>query len=146
MLLGRQFRYPVYVNGHLDGMLLETAAGLLDGDSPEDAIRREAEEELGVVVGEVTPVFELFMSPGSVTESIHFFAAPWSAGTPVTGGGGVEEEGEEIESVALDFDEALRMVASGEIQDAKTVLLLQWAALNLAWPAANADAQGGAHV
>ncbi|VXC04247.1 NUDIX domain-containing protein [Pseudoclavibacter sp. 8L] len=146
VLLGRQFRYPVYVNGHPDGMLLETAAGLLDGDSPEDAIRREAEEELGVVVGEVTPVFELFMSPGSVTESIHFFAAPWSAGTPVTGGGGVEEEGEEIESVALDFDEALRMVASGEIQDAKTVLLLQWAALNLAWPAANADAQGGAHV
>ena len=129
VLLSRQFRYPVYVNGHPDGMLLETAAGLLDDESPEDAVRREVEEELGVTVGEVEHVFDVFMSPGSVTEQLHFFAAPYSAADRTGDRGGLEEEGEDIEVVELHFDEALRMIDDGRIADAKTVMLLYWAAL-----------------
>jgi len=128
VLLVRQFRYPAYVNGHPDGMLLETPAGLLDGDAPEAAIRREAEEETGVRVGEVTPLFELFMSPGSVTERVAFFAAPYRAGDRVGSGGGVADEGEQIEVVELPLAEALAAVGRGEIVDGKTIVLLQWAA------------------
>jgi nudix-type nucleoside diphosphatase (YffH/AdpP family) len=129
VLLSRQFRFPVYVNGHADGMLLETAAGLLDDESPEDAVRREVEEELGVTVGEVEHVFDVFMSPGSVTERLHFFAAPYSAADRTGDRGGLEEEGEDIEVVELGFDEALDMIDDGRIADAKTVMLLYWAAL-----------------
>ncbi len=129
VLLTRQFRYPVFVNGHPDGMLLEAAAGLLDDDSPEDAVRREVEEELGITVGEVEHVFDVFMSPGSVTERLHFYAAPYVPADRTGGGGGIEEEGEDIEVVELPFDEALQMVDDGRIADAKTVMLLQWAAL-----------------
>ena len=129
VLLARQFRWPVYVNGHPDGMLLETAAGLLDDDDPATAIRREAAEELGVVVGELEPVFEVWMSPGSVTERLHFFAAPYSPASRATGGGGLADEGEDIEVVELDVDDALDRVADGRIADAKTVMLLQWAVL-----------------
>jgi nudix-type nucleoside diphosphatase (YffH/AdpP family) len=129
VLLSRQFRFPVYVNGHPDGMLLETAAGLLDDESPEDAVRREVEEELGVTVGEVEHVFDVFMSPGSVTEQLHFFAAPYSAADRTGNRGGLAEEGEDIEVVELDFDETLRMIDDGRIADAKTVMLLYWAAL-----------------
>jgi nudix-type nucleoside diphosphatase (YffH/AdpP family) len=126
VLLVRQFRYPAFVNGHPDGMLLEVPAGLLDGDDPEAAIRREAEEETGVRVGAVRRVFELFMSPGSVTERLAFFAAPYRAGERAHTAG-VIEEGEDIEVVEVSLDEALAMVARGEIADGKTVLLLQWA-------------------
>ena len=129
VLLTRQFRYPVYVNGHPDGLLIEAAAGLLDDDAPEVAVRREAEEELGVSVGEVQHVFDVFMSPGSVTERLHFFAAPYRPGDRTGAGGGLEEEGEDIEVVELPFDEALDMIEDGRIAYAKTVLLLQWAAL-----------------
>ena len=129
VLLSRQFRFPVYVNGHPDGMLLETAAGLLDDESPEKAVRREVEEELGVTVGEVEQVFDVWMSPGSVTERLHFFAAPYTAADRTGDRGGLAEEGEDIEVVELDVDEALDMVDDGRIADAKTVLLLQWAAL-----------------
>ena len=129
VLLSRQFRYPVYVNGHPDGLLLETAAGLLDDESPEAAVRREVEEELGVTVGEVEHVFDVWMSPGSVTERLHFFAAPYSAADRTGDRGGLEEEGEDIEVVELDFDAALDMIDDGRIADAKTVMLLQWAAL-----------------
>jgi nudix-type nucleoside diphosphatase (YffH/AdpP family) len=129
VLLSRQFRFPVYVNGHPDGLLLETAAGLLDDDSPEDAVRREVEEELGVTVGAVQHVFDVWMSPGSVTERLHFFAAPYSPADRTGDGGGVAEEGEDIEVVELPFDEALDMIDDGRIADAKTVMLLQWAAL-----------------
>jgi nudix-type nucleoside diphosphatase (YffH/AdpP family) len=128
VLLTRQFRLPAYVNGHPDGMLVETAAGLLDGDSPLEAIRREAAEETGHVIGAAEPVFEVYMSPGSVTERLHFFAAPY--GSPTSSGGGVAAEGEDITVVELDFDEALAMVGTGEIADAKTIMLLQWAALS----------------
>jgi nudix-type nucleoside diphosphatase (YffH/AdpP family) len=129
VLLTRQFRYPAYVNGHPDGLLVEAAAGLLDGDQPEVAIRREAAEELGVVVGELEHVVDLYMSPGSVTERLHFYAASYTAADRTGAGGGLEEEGEDIEVVELGFDEALAMTADGRICDAKTVLLLQWAAL-----------------
>ncbi|MFI5930836.1 NUDIX domain-containing protein [Actinoplanes sp. NPDC051494] len=129
VLLARQFRYPVYVNGHPDGMLLETAAGLLDDDHPEDAIRREAEEELGITIGDLEHVFDVYMSPGSVTERLHFYAAPYSPATRTTAGGGLADEGEDIAVVELPFAEALAMTADGRINDAKTIMLLQWAAL-----------------
>jgi nudix-type nucleoside diphosphatase (YffH/AdpP family) len=128
VLLTRQFRFPAYVNGHPDGMLIETAAGLLDGDGPLEAIRREAAEETGHLIGTAEPVFEVYMSPGSVTERLHFFAAPY--GSPTSSGGGVAAEGEDITVVELDFAEALAMIGTGKIADAKTIMLLQWAALN----------------
>ncbi|WZH35428.1 MAG: NUDIX domain-containing protein [Microbacterium enclense] len=130
VLLTRQFRYPVYVNDHPDGMLLETAAGLLDDDDPLTAIRREAEEETGVRVDEVQHVFDVYMSPGSVTERLHFFAAAYDGATREGDRGGLEEEGEEIEIVEVDIDDALAMIRDGSIQDAKTIMLLQWAVLD----------------
>jgi nudix-type nucleoside diphosphatase (YffH/AdpP family) len=129
VLLTSQFRYPAYVNGHPDGVLIEAAAGLLDDDDPETAIRREAIEETGHRVGEVTHVFDAFMSPGSVTERLHFYAAPYDAGTREHAGGGLADEGEHITLVELDIDEALDLVVSGGIIDAKTIMLLQWAVL-----------------
>jgi nudix-type nucleoside diphosphatase (YffH/AdpP family) len=135
VVLVRQFRYPAYVNGHPDGMLLETPAGLLDGDAPEVAIRREAEEETGVRVGAVRRLFEVFMSPGSVTERVAFFAAPYSPADRVGAGGGLAAEGEQIEVVELPLAEALRAVERGEIVDGKTIMLLQWADRALTAPA-----------
>ena len=129
VLLTAQFRYPAYVNGHPDGVLIETAAGLLDDDDPETAIRREAIEETGHRVGEVTHVFDAFMSPGSVTERLHFYAAPYDAGTREHAGGGLEHEGEHIDLVELDIDEAVAAIGAGII-DAKTIMLLQWAVLS----------------
>jgi nudix-type nucleoside diphosphatase (YffH/AdpP family) len=128
VLLTRQFRYPVYVNDHPDGMLLETAAGLLDADDPETAIRREAIEETGHEVAGLEHVFDVYMSPGSVTERIHFYAARYDASTARHAGGGLADEGEHIEAIELAFDDALAQIGTG-IVDAKTIMLLQWAAL-----------------
>ena len=109
-------------------MLIEAPAGLLDGEDPAAAIRREAEEETGVRVGEVVPLFEVYMSPGSVTERLHFFAAPYSSSErDARAGGGRADEGEEIEVLEPTLAEALAMVAAGAIADAKTIMLLQWA-------------------
>jgi nudix-type nucleoside diphosphatase (YffH/AdpP family) len=130
VLLARQFRWPVYVNGHPDGMLLETAAGLLDDDDAATAVRREAAEELGVVIGAMEPVFEVYMSPGSVTERLHFFAAPYTPLSRAGSGGGLADEGEDIEVCELTVEEALAQVADGRICDAKTVMLLQWSVLS----------------
>ncbi|MET0811757.1 MAG: NUDIX domain-containing protein [Microbacterium sp.] len=130
VLLTRQFRYPVYVNDHPDGLLIETAAGLLDDDDPEAAIRREAAEETGVEIGELEHVWDVYMSPGSVTERIHFYAAAYDGGTRSGDSGGLAEEGEHIELLELVIDDALAMVRDGRIQDAKTIMLLQWAALD----------------
>ncbi|WP_326667881.1 NUDIX domain-containing protein [Streptomyces sp. NBC_01257] len=130
VLLTRQFRLPAYVNGHTDGMLLETAAGLLDGDSPDEAIRREAAEETGHVIGTPEHVFDVFMSPGSVTERLHFYAAPYDPADNPTDATGIAEEGEDITTVELPFTDALAMVREGTIADAKTIMLLQWAALD----------------
>lgn len=129
VLLTRQFRYPVYVNDHPDGMFLETAAGLLDEDDPETAIRREAAEETGVRIGELEHVFDVYTSPGSVTERLHCYAAPYRPAERGEGGG-LAEEGEDIEVVELPFGEAVKMIDTGEIADAKTIMLLQWAALS----------------
>ncbi|WP_331767292.1 NUDIX domain-containing protein [Embleya sp. NBC_00896] len=130
VLLTRQFRLPAYVNGHPDGLLIEAAAGLLDGDAPEDAIRREAAEETGHTVGAAEHVFAVYMSPGSVTERLHFFAAPYGPATATADGGGIAAEGEDITTVELPFTEALAMIHDGAIADAKTIMLLQWAALS----------------
>ena len=129
VLLTKQFRFPAYVNDHPDGMLIEAAAGLLDADDPETAIRREAEEELGVTVGELRHVFDLYMSPGSVTERVHFYAAEYSEGDSRGAGGGLEDDGEDIEVLSVPYAEALAMLEDGRIVDGKTVILLQWAAL-----------------
>lgn len=129
VLLTRQFRYPAYVNGHPDGMLVEAAAGLLDADDPEAAVRRESAEELGVTLGPLTPVLAAYMSPGSVTERLHFFAGPYTPADRTGAGGGLEEDGEDIEVLEVPFSEALAMTRDGRIADGKTVLLLQWAAL-----------------
>lgn len=126
VLLTRQFRYPAYVNGHPDGMLLEAPAGLLDEQDPETAIRRETAEETGLEIGPVTRLFDLFMSPGSVTEQLHFFAASYRTGDITNRHHGVADEGEDIELVEMDVDEALGAVGTS-IVDAKTVILLQWA-------------------
>jgi nudix-type nucleoside diphosphatase (YffH/AdpP family) len=130
VLLTRQFRYPVYVNDHPDGMLIETAAGLLDDDDPATAIRREASEETGVDIGDLEHVYAVYMSPGSVTERIHFFAAPYDAASRTGAGGGLAHEGEEIDVLEVDFDESLAMIRDGRIQDAKAIMLLHWAAID----------------
>ena len=122
LLLTRQFRFPAYVNGSDDGMLVEACAGLLDSQSPEEAIRREAAEELGVRVGEVSKVLETYMSPGSVTEKLFFFAAEYDL--PSTKLTGNYDEGEDIEVIELTLAEALGWVDDGRIQDAKTIILL----------------------
>jgi nudix-type nucleoside diphosphatase (YffH/AdpP family) len=130
VVLIRQFRFPAYVNGH-DGMLVEAPAGLLDQATPEQRIRAEAEEETGYRVGEVRKVFEAFMSPGSVTEKLYFFVAEFDDASKVSEGGGIEDEGEDIEVLELGFDEAMAMIQRGEIVDGKTIMLLQYAALHL---------------
>ena len=129
VVLTRQFRLPAFVNGH-DGMMIEAAAGLLDNATPEERIRAEAEEETGYRVDNVRKVFEAYMSPGSVTEKLHFFIAEYDASTRVGHGGGVEAEGEDLEVIELTLDEALGAVRRGEIVDAKTIMLLQFVALN----------------
>jgi nudix-type nucleoside diphosphatase (YffH/AdpP family) len=130
VVLVRQFRYPAYVNGY-DDLLIEAAAGLLDNASPEARIRAEAEEETGYRLREVHKVFEAFMSPGSVTEKLHFFVAEYEPEMRVGSGGGIADEGEDIEVLELSIDEAFAMIADGRIVDAKTIMLLQYAALNI---------------
>jgi nudix-type nucleoside diphosphatase (YffH/AdpP family) len=126
VVLTRQFRLPVFVNGH-DGLLIEVAAGLLEGAAPEERIRGEAEEETGYRVHHVHKVFEAYMSPGSVTEKLHFFIAEYDAASKVSEGGGLEEETEELEVLEWKFDDALEAFYRGEICDAKTIMLLQYA-------------------
>lgn len=130
VLLSRQFRFPAYVNDHPDGLLIEAAAGLLDADDPLTAIRRESAEELGVTLSRIEYVFDAYMSPGSVTERLHFFAAAYTPENRTSDGGGVADEGEDIEVLELDFAEALAMTREGQIIDGKTIMLLQWAALH----------------
>ncbi|AZI86669.1 MULTISPECIES: GDP-mannose pyrophosphatase NudK [Kosakonia] len=124
VVLIRQFRIASWVNGNESGMLIEACAGLLDDDEPEVCIRKEAVEETGYQVGEVRKVFELYMSPGGVTEIVHFFVAEYSDAQRANNGGGVEDE--DIEVLELPFEQALAMVASGEIRDGKAVILLQY--------------------
>jgi len=129
VILTRQFRMPTYINGNADGMLIEACAGLLDNDHPEECIKRETEEETGYKISKVEKVFEAYMSPGSVTEILHFFIAEYSSEMKITNGGGLEEEGEDIEVLEIDIEKALQMIDSGEIKDAKTIMLLQYVRL-----------------
>jgi nudix-type nucleoside diphosphatase (YffH/AdpP family) len=130
VVLVRQFRYPAYVNGY-DDLLIEAAAGMLDNATPEIRIRAEVEEETGYRLGEVRKIFEAFMSPGAVTEKIHFFVAEYRSDMWIGSGGGLASEGEDIEVLELPIDQALAMIGDGRIVDAKTILLLQYAALNI---------------
>lgn len=129
VILTRQFRMPTYLNGNTTGMMIEACAGLLDKDNAEDCIRKETEEETGYKVTEVRKIFEAYMSPGSVTEILYFFVAEYAKDMQVTDGGGLEEE-EDIDVLELPFEVALRMIDTGEIKDAKTIMLLQYAKLH----------------
>ena len=124
VVLVRQFRIATWINGNADGMLIETCAGLLDSDEPEECVRKEAIEETGFEVGEVRKLFELFMSPGGVTELIYFFIAEYDDTQRANDGGGVDDE--DIEVLELPYHRALEMMANGEIRDGKAVILLQY--------------------
>ncbi len=130
VVLTRQFRLPTYVNGNEDGMLIEACAGLLEQESPEECIKREAMEETGYEVGEVKKIFEAYMSPGSVTEILHFFIAEYAKKDLLSNGGGVKEEEEDIEVLEILFVDALSMIENGQIKDAKTIMLLQYAQIH----------------
>lgn len=125
VILTRQFRLPTYINGNPDGMLIEACAGLLDEDNPEECIKRETIEETGYEINEVEKVYEVYMSPGSVTEILYFFIAAYTPKDKVAAGGGAEDEQEDIEILELPIDEAMQMIKTGEIKDAKTIMLLQ---------------------
>ncbi|HEY1706669.1 MAG TPA: NUDIX domain-containing protein [Rhizomicrobium sp.] len=130
VVLTRQFRLPAYTNGYRE-LMIEAAAGLLDDALPEERIRAEAEEETGYKVRDVRKIFQMFMSPGSVTEILHYFVAEYDAASRTGKGGGLDYEGEDIEVLELPFDEAVAMMADGRICDAKTIVLLQYAQLHL---------------
>lgn len=130
VILTRQFRLPAYLNGNNTGLLIETCAGLLEEDNAEECIKRETEEETGYKVSKVEKIFESYMTPGAVTEILHFFVAEYDSSMKVGEGGGLEEEQENIEVLELDFDVAYDMISSGEIKDAKTIILLQYANIN----------------
>lgn len=129
VILTRQFRLPTFVNGNSSGMLIEACAGLLDLDNPEECIRRETEEETGYRIKDVKKIFEVYMSPGSVTEILHFFIGQYTPEQKVHEGGGVDED-ENIEVLELDFEKAYEMIDTGEIRDAKTIILLQYMKLH----------------
>ena len=130
VILTRQFRLPTFLNGNESGMMIEVCAGLLDQDHPEQCIIRETEEETGYRLSSVRKVFESYMSPGAVTEILYFFVGEYNASMKVSEGGGVEHEQENIDVLEYTFDEAYAMIASGQIKDAKTIMLLQYAKIN----------------
>jgi nudix-type nucleoside diphosphatase (YffH/AdpP family) len=130
VILTRQFRFPTYVNGY-DELLIETPAGLLDSMAPEERIKAETEEETGYRIDKVEKVFEAFMSPGSVTERLFFFIGAYAPKDRASAGGGQAGEGEDIEVMEVGIEEALAMIADGRIVDAKTIMLLQHAALSV---------------
>lgn len=130
VILTEQFRLPTYINGNDSGLLIEVCAGLLDVESPEECIKRETEEETGFRIDKVEKVMEAYMSPGSVTEILYLFIAEYDKSMKISEGGGVASESEEIEVLEMKFEEAMAMVKSGAIRDAKTIMLIQYAALN----------------
>jgi nudix-type nucleoside diphosphatase (YffH/AdpP family) len=130
VILTRQFRLPTFINGNETGMLIESCAGLLDKDNPEDCIRKETEEETGYKITDVKKIFELYMSPGSVTELVYFFIAEYEKSMKVNAGGGLEHEQEDIEVLELGISKAMEMIATGEIRDGKTIILLQYIKLH----------------
>ncbi|WBL23457.1 MULTISPECIES: NUDIX domain-containing protein [unclassified Zunongwangia] len=130
IILTRQFRIPTYVNGNEDGYLIEACAGLLDGLTPEECIVKETEEETGYRIKTPKRLFHSYMVAGAVTEIIYFFVAPYDESMKIGKGGGLASEGEEIEIIEIDFEEAYEMIATGKIVDAKTIILLQHMKIN----------------
>ena len=130
VILTRQFRMPSFINGNETGMLIESCAGLLDGDSPGDCVIKEAEEETGYRIKAPRKIFEAYMSPGAVTEIVHFFIAEYSAEMKVGEGGGASDEEENIEVLEMGIDTAMKMIDNGEIKDGKTIMLLQYVMLH----------------
>ena len=130
VILTRQLRIPTYLNGNETGMMIEACAGLLDTENAEECIKRETEEETGYQINEVRKIFEVYMSPGSVTEIIHFFVGEYAKEMKVNEGGGLDEEQENIEVLEIPFEKALQMITTGEIKDAKTIMLLQYATIH----------------
>ncbi len=130
VILTRQFRLPSFVNGNSKGVLIEACAGLLDHDNPDEAIKRETEEETGYRIKDVRKIFDAYMSPGSVSEILYFFIAEYTPSMKVHEGGGIEHEQEDIEVLEISFDKAYEMIATGEIRDAKTIMLLQYMKIN----------------
>ncbi|MBC6996916.1 GDP-mannose pyrophosphatase NudK [Cytophaga sp. FL35] len=130
VVLTKQFRMPTYVNGNEDGMMVEVCAGLLDGLNPEECIKKEVEEETGYQIDKVRKVFESYMSPGSVTEILHFFVGEYEARMKVNEGGGAADETENIEVLEMPFSTAMSMISSGEIKDSKSIMLLQYAKIH----------------
>jgi GDP-mannose pyrophosphatase NudK len=126
VILTRQFRLPTFINGNTTGMLIEACAGLLDKDNAEDCIKRETTEETGYTINSVKKIFEAYMSPGSVTELLHFFIAEYNQEMKLNKGGGLPHEQEHIEVLELPFTTAVSMMQTGEIKDAKTIMLLQY--------------------
>lgn len=126
VILTKQFRLPSFINGNETGMLIESCAGLLDKDNPEDCIKRETEEETGYKISKVKEIFKAYMSPGSVTEILYFFIAEYSNTMKVNDGGGVEHEQEDIEVLEILYENALQMIDKGDIMDGKTIILLQY--------------------
>lgn len=127
VILTRQFRLPTFLNGNKTGMLIEVCAGLLDEDNPEDCIIRETEEETGYRITKVEKVVQTYMSPGAVTEILYLFTGEYNASMKVSEGGGLASEQENIEVLEYTFEQAYAMIESGEIQDAKTIILIQHA-------------------
>jgi nudix-type nucleoside diphosphatase (YffH/AdpP family) len=130
VILTRQFRLPTYVNGNKEGVMIEACAGLLDRDNPEEAVKRETEEVTGYRIRDVRKIFESYMSPGSVSEILYFFIAEYTPSMKVNEGGGIEHEQEDIEVLEIPFDDAFEMIGTGEIRDAKTIMLLQYMKIN----------------
>ncbi|RIA10328.1 nudix-type nucleoside diphosphatase (YffH/AdpP family) [Flavobacteriaceae bacterium MAR_2010_72] len=130
VILTKQFRLPTFINGNKDGMMIECCAGMLDKNNPEECIKKEALEETGYQIKHVSKLFEAYMSPGAVTEILHFFVADYDESMKLNEGGGLTQEQEDIEVVELNFEVAYDMIASGEIKDAKTIMLLQYAKIH----------------
>jgi len=130
IILIQQFRLPSYMNGNTSGLLIETCAGLLDKDDPETCIKKEIFEETGYKIETVKKVFEAFMTPGAVTEQIHYFIAEYTDSMKSNQGGGLESEQEDIEVLEMPFTEAVSLFNNGKIKDAKTIILLQYALIH----------------
>lgn len=130
VILTQQFRLPTWFNGNTDGLMIEACAGLIDENDPVETIRRETEEETGYTISEVKKIMEVYMSPGSVTEILHFFVGAYSDDMKTSEGGGLDKEQENIEVLELSFNKAMQMIYTGEIKDAKTIMLLQYAKIH----------------
>ncbi len=131
VILTRQFRLPTYLNGNEDGMMVEVCAGVLDEDSPEQAMLREIEEETGYRIPGVRHVLTTYTSPGSVSERLFLFQGEYDPSMKVSEGGGADGETEHIEVLEIPLSQALEWIDQGKIRDAKTIILLQHRALEL---------------